>query len=98
MPLHSLQVVCELCCQLPCAMLQGGASVQELQGASSASPVINEAKHLPGKPVKQEDSKPDPVMPPASGISTDALNRLIAMGGPAGQSRAAGPHHGRRLP
>ena len=39
-------------------------------------------------PVKHEEAKPElpvPAPPPASGISADALNRLIAMGGPAGE-------------
>ena len=52
--------------------------------SSAASPVVSDAKHAPGKPVKQEDSKGDSAAPPVSGISADALNRLIAMGGPAG--------------
>lgn len=41
-------------------------------------------------PMKHEEAKLEPTaapppVPPASGISTDALNRLIAMGGPAGK-------------
>ena len=64
---------------------QGTTTIQELPVSSSASPVVPEAKHLNSKGVKQEDSKQDPTVPPASGISPDVLNRLIAMGGPAGE-------------
>ena len=48
--------------------------------------MVSDAKHAPGKPVKQEDSKGESAAPPVPGISADALNRLIAMGGPAGGS------------
>lgn len=51
----------------------------------AASPVMSEAKHVPSKPVKQEDSKGESLGPTVSGVSADALNRLIAMGGPAGK-------------
>ena len=52
---------------------------------SSASPVVSEPKQLNSKPVKQEEPKQEPGGPPASGISADALNRLIAMGGTPGE-------------
>ena len=71
-----------MCCIL--VITQDVPSIQELPASSSASPVVSDAKHAPGKPVKPEDSKGEPAAPPASGISADALNRLIAMGGPAG--------------
>lgn len=63
---------------------KGTATIQELPVTSSASPVVSEPKQLNSKPVKQEEPKQEPGGPPASGISADALNRLIAMGGPAG--------------
>lgn len=64
--------------------MQEGPSIQELTVSSSATPAVSEVKHGPSKPVKHEDSKADSSGPAASGISADALNRLIAMGGPAG--------------
>ena len=65
--------------------VQGTATIQELPVTSSAPPVVSEAKHSNSKGLKQEDSKQDPAVPPATGISPDVLNRLIAMGGPAGE-------------
>ncbi|KAL3151496.1 hypothetical protein ABBQ38_012495 [Trebouxia sp. C0009 RCD-2024] len=65
-----------------------GVSIQELSVASTASPAVSdakpEAKQVASKPIKQEDGKPEMVGPAVSNIPADALNRLIAMGGPAG--------------
>ena len=60
--------------------------LQELPVSASAAPAVSEANHVPSKPIKQEDSKAEREAcgPTVSGISADALNRLIAMGGPAG--------------
>ncbi|KAL0047880.1 hypothetical protein WJX82_002278 [Trebouxia sp. C0006] len=58
------------------------STLQELP--SSASPVASDAKHAPGKLVKQEDSKGDSPVPAAPGISAEGLERLIAMGRPQG--------------
>ena len=63
---------------------QEGVSIQELP-VSSAPAAPTEVKHAPSKPVKQEDSKGESTGGGVSSIPADALNRLIAMGGPAGK-------------
>lgn len=64
-------------------------TIQELPASSSSSPAAPHNQHSNGVPIKHEETKPEvapPAQPPAPapGISADALNRLIAMGGPAG--------------
>lgn len=74
---------------MPPMLVQDGVSIQELSVASTASPAVSdakpEAKQVASKPIKQEDGKPEMVGPAVSNIPADALNRLIAMGGPAGE-------------
>ena len=65
--------------------MQEGASIQELPVMSSASPAVSEAKHMPSKPAKQEDGKGESGGGAVPNVDADALNRLIAMGGPAGR-------------
>ncbi len=69
--------------------MQEASTLQELP--SSASPVVSDAKHAPGKLVKQEDSKGDSPVPAAPGISAEGLERLIAMGRPQGESACMWP-------
>ena len=65
--------------------MQEGATIQELPVSSSASPAVSEAKHVPSKPIKHEGGKAESGGGGVSNIPADALNRLIAMGGPAGR-------------
>lgn len=74
---------------MPLLLLQEGVSIQELPVSSTASPAVSDAKldakHVASKPIKQEDGKGELAGPAVSNIPADALNRLIAMGGPAGE-------------
>ncbi len=70
--------------------MQEASTHQELP--SSASPVVSDAKHVPSKLVKQEDSKGDSPVPAVPGISAEGLERLIAMGRPQGESTCMWPN------
>jgi len=54
--------------------------------------VVSDAKHVPSKLVKQEDSKGDSPVPAVPGISAEGLERLIAMGRPQGESTCMWPN------